>query len=197
MSLQSVYLGTTHPLTTPFISEKEPPNYFLLIPSSYEIPIPPSLEISAPQGRPSERPENRFSSSPFLNHTKLQTRSGDKFTAFVILRDKKNKTRKTEIVNALCALFCVYPEECPFSYHGSIENKTNIAFGAVLRRHREAANLSQMNLAARADLHLNTVSMLERGLRAPTLDTLLAICSALGNNPGEFVSEIVAEIESS
>ena len=40
-----------------------------------------------------------------------------------------------------------------------------VAFGERLRRHREAAGLSQEELAARAGLAANSVSALERGER--------------------------------
>ncbi|MDQ2831377.1 MAG: helix-turn-helix domain-containing protein, partial [Chloroflexota bacterium] len=47
------------------------------------------------------------------------------------------------------------------------------AFGALLRRHRLAASLSQEALAERAGLSANAVAALERGRRsAPRPDTV-------------------------
>ena len=42
-------------------------------------------------------------------------------------------------------------------------------FGAVLRRRREAAGVSQEALAAEAGLHPNYVGLLERGKQVPSI----------------------------
>lgn len=42
-------------------------------------------------------------------------------------------------------------------------------FGRVVRAHREQAGISQEALAFKAGLHRTYVSMLERGVRNPTL----------------------------
>lgn len=42
-------------------------------------------------------------------------------------------------------------------------------FAAALKHYREAVNLSQEELAAKADLDRTYVSQLERGLKSPTL----------------------------
>ena len=44
--------------------------------------------------------------------------------------------------------------------------------GRTVRRHRQAAGLSQEELAARAGLHRTYISLLERGLRNPSVDAL-------------------------
>lgn len=56
-------------------------------------------------------------------------------------------------------------------------------FGARLRAHRTAAGLSQMELAERAGMHFTFVSSVERGLRNPTLTTILSLAEGLGINP--------------
>lgn len=54
-------------------------------------------------------------------------------------------------------------------------------FGAVLRREREAAGLTQAALAARAGIGVNTVSNLERGINtAPYPSTVRLLAEALG-----------------
>src|SRR2546430_1900664 len=54
-------------------------------------------------------------------------------------------------------------------------------FGALLRRYRTAAGLSQEALADRAGLSIGAISALERGnRRAPYRATVLALASALG-----------------
>jgi transcriptional regulator with XRE-family HTH domain len=54
------------------------------------------------------------------------------------------------------------------------------AFGVVLRSARESAGLSQHTLAIRADIDRTYPSLLERGLRSPTLDTLINLAPVLG-----------------
>src|SRR5262245_41618775 len=59
-------------------------------------------------------------------------------------------------------------------------------FGALLRRHRVAAALSQEALAARAGLSTRAVSDLERGVKArPHLETVRRLADALGLEPAE------------
>lgn len=52
-------------------------------------------------------------------------------------------------------------------------------FGEVLKEQREKAGLSQEELAFEAGCNRTFVSMLERGLRQPTLTTLLKLGKAL------------------
>jgi transcriptional regulator with XRE-family HTH domain len=53
-------------------------------------------------------------------------------------------------------------------------------FAERLRALREAAGLTQRELAARAGLGLRTVGNLEQGLREPAWATVLALAAALG-----------------
>ncbi len=56
----------------------------------------------------------------------------------------------------------------------------SLTFGALLRRHRRAAALTQEELAERAELSVEAVSALERGVsRAPHKDTVELLASAL------------------
>jgi transcriptional regulator with XRE-family HTH domain len=61
------------------------------------------------------------------------------------------------------------------------------AFGVVLRISRRERDISQETLAERADLDRTYPSLLERGLRQPTLTYLFAIADALGIDPAELV----------
>lgn len=54
------------------------------------------------------------------------------------------------------------------------------AFAAALKALRRRHGLTQDQLADRADLDRSHISQLERGLRAPSLDTLLRVASGLG-----------------
>src|SRR5262245_29302290 len=59
-------------------------------------------------------------------------------------------------------------------------------FGALIRRYRLAAGLSQEELAARADISRRAVADLERGARrAPYPDTVRRLCEALALGPTE------------
>src|SRR5262249_54704396 len=61
-------------------------------------------------------------------------------------------------------------------------------FGAVLRRHRLRAGLTQEALAARAQLSAEAISTLERGTRrAPRQATIDLLADALGLSPAERV----------
>ncbi len=66
-------------------------------------------------------------------------------------------------------------------------------FGAVLRRRREQAGLSQEALAATAGLHRNTVGLLERGERVPTLVVVQQVATALGVTMAVLVGEAERE----
>ncbi|MBT8246373.1 MAG: helix-turn-helix domain-containing protein [Acidimicrobiia bacterium] len=65
-------------------------------------------------------------------------------------------------------------------------------FGAVLKRHRRAAGISQEKLAERAGLDRTSVGLLERGQRRPGLDTILDLGDGLGLAPGRLLDETCA-----
>ena len=64
-------------------------------------------------------------------------------------------------------------------------------FGKVVRAARRARGLTQELLAEKANLHVNSISFLERGLTPPALDTICAIADALGVK----VSLLMAQME--
>jgi transcriptional regulator with XRE-family HTH domain len=63
--------------------------------------------------------------------------------------------------------------------------------GTELRKARIAAKLTQEELAFKAGISRNYVSLLELGGKSPTVQMLLSICRALGVK----ASTIVARIE--
>jgi transcriptional regulator with XRE-family HTH domain len=69
------------------------------------------------------------------------------------------------------------------------------AFGQILRDCRDKAGVSQEELAGLADIDRTYVSLLERGLRQPTLDTLFRLSRALGVAPATMVSRAASLIE--
>jgi transcriptional regulator with XRE-family HTH domain len=68
------------------------------------------------------------------------------------------------------------------------------AFGIVLRTARDAAGLSQEQLAEAANVDRTYPSLLERGLRQPTLCMLLRLASALNMEPGLLVVATVLRL---
>jgi transcriptional regulator with XRE-family HTH domain len=68
------------------------------------------------------------------------------------------------------------------------------AFGAILRTARAGAGISQEELAERADIDRTYPSLLERGLRQPTLSKVIDIANAIGIEPAVLVTLTVARI---
>ncbi len=65
-----------------------------------------------------------------------------------------------------------------------------VIFGNALRKHRVEKGLSQERLALECGIDRTFVSMLERGLRQPTLRTLFVLCEGLGISPSTLVHEL-------
>lgn len=72
--------------------------------------------------------------------------------------------------------------------------KHNKAFGNVLRKLRTEKQFSQEHLGFEADLTRAYISLLERGLRSPTLDTQIALCGPLGVSLTALSALIEAEL---
>jgi transcriptional regulator with XRE-family HTH domain len=64
------------------------------------------------------------------------------------------------------------------------------AFGQVLRHLRKEKRLSQEELAHRSNLDRTYISLLERGLRQPSLSSIFQLSNSLGISPSEIVSEV-------
>ena len=64
------------------------------------------------------------------------------------------------------------------------------AFATTLRVLRMERDLTQERLAERAGLHLNSVGLLERGLREPSLYTVFQLATGLDMTPAEFVQAV-------
>ena len=62
-------------------------------------------------------------------------------------------------------------------------------FAGRLKQLREAAGLTQKELADRAGLTTDGIARLERSDRKPTWETVLALCQALGVSCEEFARE--------
>jgi len=62
-------------------------------------------------------------------------------------------------------------------------------FGEVLQRHRAVVGISQEELALRAGVDRTFISRLERGVRQPTITTLINLAEALSVSAADLVGE--------
>jgi len=70
--------------------------------------------------------------------------------------------------------------------------KLSKAIAQRIRSLREAAGLSQQELAVRGDLSMSLVAKLEQGKKAdPRASTVLGLASALGVTPGELLDDLM------
>ena len=70
------------------------------------------------------------------------------------------------------------------------------AFGEVLRLARtQVARISQEELAEMAVMNRTYPSLLERGLRTPTLFVVIRVALALGSEPTKIVEEVMASLK--
>jgi ribosome-binding protein aMBF1 (putative translation factor) len=68
------------------------------------------------------------------------------------------------------------------------------AFGGVLKHARHRQGLSQEALSEGANIDRTYPSLLERGLRTPTLPVVIEIAQALGVEPAQLVSETLERL---
>lgn len=62
--------------------------------------------------------------------------------------------------------------------------------GARLRAQREARGYTQAKLAERVGVSPNYLGVLERGVKLPTLDTLILVAKALEVSPAELLGDV-------
>ena len=67
--------------------------------------------------------------------------------------------------------------------------------GRELKNVREAAGMSQEQLAFEAGVHRTYISLLERDKKSPTLNVLLRICQALNVSASELVCRVEKSLE--
>jgi len=63
-------------------------------------------------------------------------------------------------------------------------------FGSVLREVRNSKKLSQEELADNSNLDRTYISMLERGIKTPTIQTIFQICNSMSVDPSIIVQKI-------
>ncbi|MFC9712220.1 helix-turn-helix domain-containing protein [Paenibacillus sp. NPDC056933] len=72
--------------------------------------------------------------------------------------------------------------------------KSEEIFGQVLKTIRKRNKMSQEKLAFQSNLDRTYISMLERGIHQPTLNSLLALAEALNMKASELVRLVEEEI---
>lgn len=72
--------------------------------------------------------------------------------------------------------------------------KPEEAFGLVLRDLRNKKNISQEKLALDGELDRTFISLMERGLRQPSLTTILYISDALDIKADELIALVVKKL---
>lgn len=65
------------------------------------------------------------------------------------------------------------------------------AVGERIRTARERKNFTQENLAAMANISTTHLSVIERGIKVPKLDTFVAIANSLGISADELLVDVV------
>ena len=65
--------------------------------------------------------------------------------------------------------------------------KETMPFGKFIQSKRETKNMSQKEVAQRANTKQGTISKIENGVREPTLGLALRICDALGADINEYL----------
>ncbi|WP_017295242.1 helix-turn-helix domain-containing protein [Geminocystis herdmanii] len=62
-------------------------------------------------------------------------------------------------------------------------------FGEVIRKKRNKVGISQEKLAEFCDLHRNFISEIERGVKSPSLKTIILLAIALDCSPSVLLKE--------
>lgn len=68
--------------------------------------------------------------------------------------------------------------------------KVEEAFGIGLKSIRKSKGISQEKLALKSDLERTYISMLERGIKSPTINTIFKIASALEIKPSLLIEQV-------
>lgn len=75
------------------------------------------------------------------------------------------------------------------------DNLAKTFMPTVIRRYRNAAGLSQQELADQVGISKSYISSLELGYRAPSLNLLVKIAQTLQVKPGKMIDEMVDDAE--
>ena len=76
-------------------------------------------------------------------------------------------------------------------------NSLEMAFGLVLRQLRQGRGLSQEALGFESGYHRTYISLLERGRKSPSLQTLFNLSKALKIDPAELIRQVAIQAHES
>jgi transcriptional regulator with XRE-family HTH domain len=79
--------------------------------------------------------------------------------------------------------------------NGGIKLKPSAAFGKVLAEVRKKKGISQEKFAEICEMDRTFISMMERGLRQPTLTSILTIGKALNISPSKLIDLVRKKLE--
>jgi transcriptional regulator with XRE-family HTH domain len=74
------------------------------------------------------------------------------------------------------------------------ELKPEAAFGLVIRELRNQLDISQEKLALISDMDRTFISLLERGLRQPSLKSILRLSESLKIRPADLIDRVVEKL---
>lgn len=74
-------------------------------------------------------------------------------------------------------------------------DRVSKAFAKVLVRARNDAEMTQEQLADATKMHRTTIGLLERGLRCPSLDTVMRLALAMQIEAADLVGLVDEELE--
>jgi len=77
---------------------------------------------------------------------------------------------------------------------GTADKKLNALVGAALKEFRNQAGISQQELALDCGLDRTYISLLERGLRQPTIKTVFTLSKSLRIKPSQFILKIESSL---
>jgi len=70
------------------------------------------------------------------------------------------------------------------------QERVKIAFGRVLKKYREDKGLTQEKLGGEAEYHSTYISQLERGLKQPSLTTIIVLAKCLDIKPEVMIRAV-------
>jgi len=66
--------------------------------------------------------------------------------------------------------------------------------GSILRKHRKELKLTMKEVAEKARISEGFLSQIENNVNAPSVDTLMNICSAMGINAGDVLNRVERQV---